>query len=169
MPMSASRKLVRWGLRTAFSGAVASVVSSVVIALCSARETGRPAAGVNAASQWLWGRRAKRRVTPSWRYTAVGYAVHHFSSMLWSGVYEYWNRRAKSRGLAGAAGRAAVVGALACTVDYTVTPCRFRPGFERHIRPPSIAAVYASFALGLLLAHGMHAAPRRKHRQRPHR
>jgi hypothetical protein len=162
MSVPVSRKLTRWALRTALSGAVASVLSSVVVALCSARETGRPVAGVNAASQWVWGRRAKRRMGPSWRYTAVGYAVHHLSSMLWSGVYEYWNHRAKTRGLAGAAGRAAVIGAVACTVDYTVTPRRLRPGFERHIPKTSIAAVYASFALGLLLAHGMNSA--RRHR-----
>ena len=161
MSIPVSRKFARWALRTALSGAVASVLSSVVVAFCSACETGRPVAGVNAASQWLWGRRAKRQMGPSWRYTAVGYAVHHFSSMLWSGIYEYWNRRAATHSLAGAARRAAVVGALACAVDYTVTPRRLRPGFERHIGPTSIAAVYTAFAVGLLLAHGLETAQRR--------
>ena len=164
MSLSFSRQFRRWALRTAVSGAVASVLSSVVVALCSARETGRPVAGVNAASQWFWGRRATRRMGPSWRYTAVGYAVHHFSSMLWSGIYEYWNRHAKTRGLAGAARRAAAIGALACAVDYTITPRRLRPGFERHIHPPAIAAVYVSFALGLLLAHGLENAQHRRTR-----
>jgi hypothetical protein len=161
MPISIPRTVSRWAVRTAVSGAVASALSSVAVALCSARETGRPSAGVNAASQWIWGRRAKRHVRTSWRYTAVGYAIHHVSSMLWAGVYEHWCARSPTRGTAGKLGKAAAVAALACTVDYTVTPRRFRPGFERHIGRPSIALVYVTFAAGLLATHACRARGKR--------
>lgn len=140
-----------WFYRTNLSGAVASVLSSVVVAACSACEARATFAGVNAASQWLWGRGAKRHTRPSWRYSAVGYLVHHFSSLLWAGVYEWWclRRPALPRTLAT---RAAVVASAACVVDYTVTPKRFRPGFERHIGRASIAAVYVAFGVGLYAA-----------------
>jgi hypothetical protein len=124
----------------------------MAVGFCSARETGRASAGVNAASQWIWGQGAKRHTRPSWRYTAVGYVVHHFSSMLWAGVYEYWCQRAPASSRAGKAGRALAIAALAGTVDYTVTPRRFRPGFEEHLTVPSMGMIYAVFAAGLLLA-----------------
>lgn len=148
MPTPLARLKPSWIARTNLSGAIAAVLSSVVVAACSACEARAPFAGVNAASQWFWGRRAKRHVGPSWRYTAVGYLVHHFSSLLWAGIYEAWclHRPAPPRV---SAGRAAVVAAAACVVDYTVTPRRFRPGFERHIGRVSIATVYIAFGIGL--------------------
>lgn len=137
-----------WIARTNLSGAIAAVLSSVVVAACSACEARAAFAGVNAASQWFWGRRAKRHTGPSWRYTAVGYAVHHFSSLLWAGIYEWWCLRRPAPPRVSAT-RAAVVATAACVVDYTITPRRFRPGFERHINHASIAAVYVAFGVGL--------------------
>lgn len=148
MPTPLARLKPSWIARTNLSGAIASLSSSVVVAVCSACEARAPLAGVNAASQWLWGRRAKRRTGPSWRYTVVGYLVHHFSSLLWAGVYEAWCLRRPAPPRVSAA-RAAVVAAAACLVDYTVTPPRFRPGFERHISRTSMAAVYVAFGAGL--------------------
>ena len=148
MPTPPARLKPSWIARTNLSGAIAAVLSSVVVAACSACEARAPFAGVNAASQWFWGRRAKRHVGPSWRYTMVGYLVHHFSSLLWAGIYEAWcvHRPAPPRVLAA---RAAAVATAACVVDYTITPPRFRPGFERHISRTSIAAVYVAFGVGL--------------------
>jgi hypothetical protein len=158
MPTPLARLKPSWIARTNLSGAIAAVLSSVVVAACSAREARAPLAGVNATSQWFWGRGAKRHVRPSWRYTAVGYLVHHFSSLLWAGVYEAWClRRPAPAGVSAA--RAAVVATAACVVDYTITPPRFRPGFERHIGRPSIAAVYVAFGMGLFAC----AWARRRH------
>lgn len=148
MPTPLARLKPSWIVRTNLSGAIAAVLSSVVVAACSACEARAPLAGVNAASQWFWGRRAKRHVGPSWRYTAVGYLVHHFSSLLWAGIYEAWCVRRPAPPRVSAA-RAAVVATAACVVDYTITPRRFRPGFERHIGPASIAVVYVAFGMGL--------------------
>ncbi|UGB39330.1 hypothetical protein [Frateuria soli] len=148
MPTPLARLKPSWIARTNLSGTIAAVLSSVVVAACSACEARAPFAGVNAASQWLWGRGAKRHTRPSWRYTVVGYLVHHFSSLLWAGVYEAWclRRPAPPRVLAA---RAAAVATAACVVDYTVTPTRFRPGFERHISRTSIGVVYVAFGMGL--------------------
>ena len=44
---------------------------------------------------------------------------------------------------------AAGASALACTVDYTITPKRFTPGYEMRLSKASLAAVYAGFAVGL--------------------
>ncbi|MGN2244491.1 hypothetical protein ACFWZU_13385 [Frateuria sp. GZRR33] len=148
MPTPLARLKPSWIARTNLSGAIAAVLSSVVVAACSACEARAPLAGVNAPSQWLWGRRAKRHVGPSWRYTAVGYAVHHFSSLWWAGIYEAWCLRWPAPPRVSAA-RAAAVATAACVVDYTITPPRFRPGFERHIGRASIAAVYVAFGVGL--------------------
>ena len=148
MPTPLARLKPSWIARTNLSGTIAAVLSSVVVAACSACEARAPLAGVNAASQWLWGRRAKRHVGPSWRYTAVGYAVHHFSSLWWAGIYEAWCLRWPAPPRVSAA-RAAAVATAACVVDYTITPPRFRPGFERHIGRTSIAAVYVAFGIGL--------------------
>ncbi|UGB46938.1 hypothetical protein LQ772_06485 [Frateuria edaphi] len=158
MPMPPARLNPSWIARTNLSGTVAAVLSSVVVAACSACEARAPLAGVNAASQWFWGRRAKRHVGPSWRYTAVGYVVHHFSSLLWAGIYEAWCLRRPAPARVSAA-RAATVAMAACAVDYTITPPRFRPGFERHISRTSIAAVYVAFGVGLFAG----AAARRRH------
>jgi hypothetical protein len=38
---------------------------------------------------------------------------------------------------------------LACLVDYTCTPPRFRPGFEKRLSLPSLALAYIAFAAGL--------------------
>ncbi|HET6804219.1 MAG TPA: hypothetical protein VFH59_02100 [Frateuria sp.] len=148
MPTPLARLQPSWIARTNLSGAVAAVLSSVVVAACSACEARAPFAGVNAASQWFWGRRAKRHTRPSWRYTAVGYLVHHFSSLLWAGIYEAWCLRRPASPRVSAA-RAAAVATAACVVDYTITPPRFRPGFERHIGHTSIAVVYVAFGAGL--------------------
>jgi hypothetical protein len=47
---------------------------------------------------------------------------------------------------------AALVAGLACLVDYTITPPRFTPGFEKRLSKPALAAVYAAFGAGLAAA-----------------
>ena len=49
-------------------------------------------------------------------------------------------------------GRAGATTALAAVVDFGLTPKRFQPGFDKHLSPGSVAAVYAAFALGLAAA-----------------
>jgi hypothetical protein len=142
------------------SGAAASTLSSAVLAARARQEAGSPYAGTNAVSHALWGDRAFRADAPSLKYTVAGYMIHHGASMLWATLYERYasgpdGRRSASRAL----GVGAAVAALAFVVDYTVTPPRFRPGYEQRISPRSMAMVYVALALGLALRDVLSAGP----------
>lgn len=139
------------------SGAVASALCTVVVSL-GARGIGRrPARGTNATSHWVWGDAAADQDPASVRYTAVGYLIHHASSVFWATFYERWllSRIPLSRRPALAA---AAMAGVAYTIDYKVVPRRLTPGFEFHLSRPSILAAYAAFAAGLFLV----AATRRR-------
>jgi len=133
------------------TGSTASIVSTVVVAALARRRTGALSSGANATSHWLWGERAKRRHAPSARYTAVGYAIHHASSLLWAGVFDRATRAAHTP--ARIAATAAAVASAAYAVDYHVVPRRLTPGFDRHLSAPGMVATYAAFAVGLAAAH----------------
>jgi hypothetical protein len=96
------------------------------------------------------------------RYTLLGYAIHHASSLLWATVYERFvgHKAERKEALPAIAGGFAVAG-LACFVDYKLTPYRLQPGFEKRLSTPSMALVYGSFGLALAL-HGLAAASRRQ-------
>ena len=81
------------------------------------------------------------------RYTLTGYAIHHVASVFWALIFERW--RAKRGALMVPA---AGTSALACFVDYRLTPRRLTPGFERRLSRKSLALVYFAFAIGLAAA-----------------
>lgn len=148
------------------SGSIASVASTIVLSLRGQHEEGTAYAPTNATSHWLWGQRAIRRNGPSARYTLVGYAIHHASSTLWAVIYEKWlsqqpGRQAPAPPLAGGA----AVAALACFVDYQLTPKRLRPGFEQRLSKGSLVLVYGAFGLALGI-RGLVADRVRANRQR---
>lgn len=135
-------------------------MSTAVVAALARRRTGALSSGANATSHWLWGERAKRRHAPSARYTMVGYAIHHASSLLWAGVFDRATRA--SHAPARVAATAAAVATAAYVVDYHVVPRRLTPGFDRHLSAPGMVATYAAFAAGLAAAHWLlHAGSRR--------
>lgn len=151
MSARATRRLAR----PLVDGSVASVLSTLVTIAESVRAAGHPGAATNGASQWIWGTRAQRRRKASWRYTAVGYLIHHASSLLWASAYEsaFARRVIRRRGM-----RAVAVAALAATVDYLVVPRRFTPGFEGQMTRPAIVATYVAFAAGLVLGSSLRPA-----------
>jgi drug/metabolite transporter (DMT)-like permease len=159
--MKTWREALRDGM---LSGSVASLVSTVVLSQRGERENGTPYAPTNAISHWIWGERAARRDGPSARYTAVGYAIHHASSTLWAVIYEKWfGDRAERGEIVPALASGAAVAALACFVDYNLTPRRLQPGFEKRLSTPSLFFVYATFGAGLVLrgltaSHAQHSA-----------
>ena len=120
-----------------------------MLALCGWIEKKSFAAPNNGPSQWIWGESAAREERASWRHTAVGYAVHHVSSIFWGVLHEKTfgarppghPRTAVIHGLTTAA--------VANFVDYCVAPRRLQPGFDKHIGRVSMFAVYVSFGLGL--------------------
>jgi hypothetical protein len=135
------------------SGSSASIASAAVLAACSKYETGSAAAGMNGPSQWIWGRReAARANRASLKHTAIGYLIHHATSVFWAVLYERaFGRRMREQGVSTLqiAATAAATTAAAYVVDYQFTPKRLQPGFEQHVGPSSMFATYAGFALGL--------------------
>jgi hypothetical protein len=136
--------------RALIRGSLGSLASLAVLMACSRRETGSPAAAVNAISHWYWGDEAARRDDFTVKHTAVGALTHHAASVFWAFAFEpLFRPRRRDPSMARLAAESAVSSALACTVDYTITPKRFTPGYEMRLSVPSLAAVYAGFAAGL--------------------
>lgn len=131
-------------------GLLASLASTAVLALFSKKEAGSPFAGANAISHWLWGERAFEQNRPTLKYTLVGYGIHHASSHFWGSIFEQLAGRVlgkKSPAATVAASAAAT--AVACFVDYKLTPKKFQPGFEQRVSRSSLAWVYVAFGVGL--------------------
>jgi hypothetical protein len=135
------------------SGAVASVLSTAVLALCGEVENGSPAGPINGPSQWIFGRRAARVRKPSLRHTLTGALIHHAMATGWALLHaRVFGRRLPTQPLTKRLGRAAVTAVVANIVDFQLTPKRFRPGFETQLSRKSLLAVYAAFAIGLAIA-----------------
>lgn len=143
------------------SGSFGSVVSTIALAICGKLEEGSAAGPNNGPSQWIWGEEEAYTRQATLRHTAVGYAVHHFTSVGWATAHEYvFGRSSMPKGWVRHCVEAAATSATAYVVDYHLTPSRFRPGFKKHLGPVSIAAVYACFALGLGLGSALrHRTP----------
>jgi len=133
-------------------GATSSLLSTVALALLGRREAGSAYAPTNAVSHWIWGDEALREDAPSVRHTVPGYLIHHGSATFWSVLFErtcgpLLDRRQPATTL----GVATAASAVACFVDYRLTPRRLQPGFEQHLSRPALAVVYGAFGVGLAL------------------
>jgi hypothetical protein len=160
--------MVEYGMRTAtddwitvarraiVSGSIASILSTAALAACGRLENGAAAGPVNGPSQWLWGRGAARVRGPSVRHTLIGHAVHHFCACGWALLHERLLGRHAHADSRERLAAAAATAALACFVDYRLTPKRLRPGFEKQLSKPSLFAVYAAFAVGLAIYRRKH-------------
>ncbi len=140
----------------------ASVLSSAALAAASKLEAGHAAAAVNGTSHWLWGDAQARTDEVSLRHTGVGYATHHASAYFWTVLHERlvgdWAEWSIPNALVAGLGTAAV----ACAIDYTVTPRRFTPGFELRLSRPAMTVGFVAFGLGIAST----AIQRRQRRQR---
>lgn len=146
--------IARIAARAIMSGSTASVLSTLTLAGCGARDCHSAFAPVNAISHWLWRDTALRQQRPSLRYTFTGYVIHHSMSIFWALAYEallHKRRRDSPSWHPCAAGLG--VAATACLVDLKATPRRLTPGFERRLSGRSLAVVYAAFGIGLALTH----------------
>jgi hypothetical protein len=154
--------------RAMFSGASASIASAVALSICSRIDEGSYAGGLNGPSQWLWGEAEAYTREPSVRHTVVGYAIHHLTSVFWATLYERTFGESGGKTASRRCAEAALSSVGAYVVDYYLTPRRLRPGFEKHVRTPSMFVVYGAFALGLAAASIIRdrkaAAPRHAHR-----
>lgn len=135
----------------AVSGSFASLFSSAYLAWAGHRR-GKAAAPFNAVSHWVHGDRSFTQDDASLAYTASGYLTHHLASIFWGVLYaKAWGARAQAKQPLPAAAGAVAAAGVACFVDYEMTPKRFTPGFEHRLARPELGAVYACFALGLMV------------------
>jgi len=138
--------------RGAVGGATASLLSTAALALLGRREAGSAYAPTNAVSHWIWGDEALHEDAPTLRHTVPGYLIHHGSAMFWSVLFErLCGRLLDRKEPAVTLGVATAASAVACFVDYELTPRRFQPGYEARLSRPSLAAVYGAFGVGLAL------------------
>lgn len=133
-------------------GSVASVLSTAALAALGKREAGSAYAPTNATSHWFFGDKAALQDRPTAKYTLTGYAIHHGSSLFWAVLVErlagkLLDRKKPLTTLEVGAAAAAV----ACFVDYKMTPERLHPGYEKRLSKPSLAVVYGAFGVGLAL------------------
>jgi hypothetical protein len=135
------------------SGTVASIVSTISLAVSGKTELDKSAAPVNGPSQWIWGRHAPYKNRFSLRYTVVGYAIHHAASIFWAILHEKLRQRmGPANDTVAAIAPALVTTAAAYVIDFHVIPKRLTPGFEHRLSKRSLLMVYGTFALGLVTA-----------------
>lgn len=74
--------------RAIFSGSLASLLSGLVVVAYSRKEASTPVQGINDVSHWAWEDKAFHQRKFSWRHTALGYTIHHASSIFWATLFE---------------------------------------------------------------------------------
>lgn len=136
--------------RSLRSGSLASLLSTVAMAWGAWRQCGSAWVGLNAPSHWLWGDTALRARRRSLRYTAIGLAIHHLSSLFWACFFES-AVRGRRPGFTAALAPAVGITTLAYVVDFKGVPHRLTPGFQHTMQQRHLYLVYTAFALGLAL------------------
>jgi hypothetical protein len=131
------------------SGTCASILSTLALAARGRSETGSALAPINAVSHWYWGDHATQIDQANVKYTVPGYLTHHASSIFWAVLFEKVFGGAMRGRLGPTLAMSAATAAVACFVDYQMTPKRLTPGFEHRLSKASLLVVYAAFAAGL--------------------
>lgn len=134
------------------SGSAASILSATALALTGRREVASAATPLNGPSQWLFGVQAPYCDGFSPKYTLPGYGIHHLASVFWGAIYEGARAWLRPKRAAEVVALGAATAATAALVDFTLTPQRLRPGFEKRLSARSLVLVYGAFAAGLAAA-----------------
>ena len=127
-------------------GCLASVAALGFVARNEGKAAPQP---LNATSHWFNGDEAARFDGIDATRTGIGLVTHFAATVFWAGLFEAWEG---PRRRPGRMARAAAVSALAATVDYTITPHRFTPGWELVLTKRGMAMAYAAMALGFAAA-----------------
>ena len=132
------------------AGTAASLFSAAALMVCGRRETGSSAAPINAVSHWYWREEALYFRQTDIKHTLLGYLTHHGASVFWGALFAgALHGRPAARNPGAVLAGSMVTSAVACFVDFHLTPPRLTPGFEHRLSQRSLAAVYGSFAAGL--------------------
>ena len=138
--------------RAVVSGGIAAITSTLALAVAAVGEDRSPFQPLNATSHWLNGDRSADRRRFDLRHTGVGLGTHVAATAFWALFFEASMIARPTRDIGVMARRAAAIAALAATVDYTITPKRFTPGWELVLSKRSMALVYAAMAAGFFAA-----------------
>lgn len=148
---SQTEEWIQAGKQGLVSGTLASVLSTGVLVLLGKSKMNKPVAPTNATSHWLWGDQAFDALEPSFEHTAIGYATHHASAVMWATLFERWLNHSGTLRSEEIVRDAAAMTTVAAFVDYQLTPKRFTPGFEAHLSTGAMVGVFAAFGAGLAL------------------
>lgn len=135
--------------RTLLTSAVTTAATTATLCLLSSKETGHPAAALNATSHILWGEKATGHDQWDIRHTLTGALLNAGAMGLWSGVHALFPR---PRSVFGAVRNGTIVSALAYFTDYHVVPQRLTPGFEQRLSRKSMLSTYAALAASLAVS-----------------
>jgi len=134
------------------AGSLASVLSTAVLATAGLRQAGSAVAPTNAVSHWLWGEESLHAQQPTLRHTLTGYVTHHLAAVFWAALYSrLYGHRDEAKRLPQAVAGGIATSAVACFIDYQLTPKRLTPGFEHRLSTGAMVAVYAALATGFAL------------------
>lgn len=149
----AKRLSTRASIRqTLAAGSLAALLSTAVLGVAGRRENMSAAAPINAVSHWYWGDEALHRQQADIAHTATGFATHHTASLFWAGLLSWVAQgRPALRTPTGVVLGSIATSALACFVDFQMTPKRFTPGYEHRLSKTALAGTYTLFAVGLTL------------------
>ncbi|MDP2247602.1 MAG: hypothetical protein Q8J65_05680 [Nitrosomonadales bacterium] len=142
-------KNTNWLKESLLTGNYASITSALALAFRSKAENGSYFSAINAISHWLWKAEAYQHDEPDIAHTLIGYGIHHASSTFWALAYEKLRERHQGKTDPKFLADAFKVAALACFVDYKLTPQRLQPGYEKRLSTLSLVGVYTAFAFGL--------------------
>ncbi len=143
------------------SGTIASLTTTVALALLAGVEGRSIFQPTNATSHWLHGEDAGHVRVADAKHTLLGYCIHHLSAIFWALPFEAWLAADRSREPTVILRKAALTAAIAYVVDYHLVPKRLTPGWETVLSKRSIGLTYAALALGL--AAGAMASRKSQH------
>lgn len=132
-----------------YSGTMAGLASLAVLMLAAKAEGRALPQPINATSHWIHGDSAGHVTRWNARYTATGLATHFASAMFWAVPFAAWYVWQRPRMFLHAFCGASVLSAFAAFFDYRVISRRLTPGWELTVSNMSVAAAFASIALGL--------------------
>ena len=135
--------------RVLLTSAVTSAATTSALFLLSSKDTGHPAAALNATSHIVWGDKASKFDDWDVRHTLVGALLNAGAMGFWSAVQAFLPQ---PRSILGAVRNATAVTALAYATDYHLVPHRLNPGFEQRITRKSLFGAYAVLAASLAVS-----------------
>jgi hypothetical protein len=131
------------------SGTLASIASTLALALLARAEGKGALQPTNSTSHWLHGEGAGGVKRADAAHTLVGYSTHHASALFWALPFQCWLANRPPRTPLAMLRDASVMSAIAAAIDYGVTPKRLTPGWETVLSKRSIVATYGALAVGL--------------------